>query len=58
MDSPPPVNEFDLFHATPRRRDKPSVGLTNVSVILKSSNTTVDLFDALFKCVPNGIHGG
>jgi hypothetical protein len=53
MDSSPPVNEFDFFHATPRRRDKSTVRLRNVSVFLKSSDTAADLFDALFKCIPN-----
>jgi hypothetical protein len=50
MDSSPPINEFDLLHATPRRRNKPTVRLADVFISMNSSpNTVVDLFDALFK---------
>jgi hypothetical protein len=59
MDSSPPINEFDLLYATPRRREKPTVRLADVFISLSSSSiTTVDLFDALFKYISTSIHRG
>jgi hypothetical protein len=48
MDPSPAINELRVFQATPRRREKPTVPLTNV-LILSTAQTPVDLFDALFK---------
>jgi hypothetical protein len=44
-----PMNEFEVFSGTPRKRTKPTVPLDNVLVSHASTSTPVDLFDALFK---------
>jgi hypothetical protein len=50
MYSSPPISEFDAFGPTARRREKPSVSLTDVTILSNShSPTPLDLFDALFK---------
>jgi hypothetical protein len=50
MDLSPAINELRAFQATPRRREKPTVPLTNVLILSTAqSPAPVDLFDALFK---------
>jgi hypothetical protein len=50
MDLSQPVSEMQVFHTTPRRREKPCVNLTNVTILTNSRlPTPVDLFDALLK---------
>jgi len=44
------VNEIEAFHATPRRREKPTASLTDVCIYSRGKRTApVDLFDAIFK---------
>jgi len=50
MNPPRAINELQVFQATPRRREKPTVPLTNVLIVSTApSPAPVDLFDALFK---------
>lgn len=50
------IKEFEAFHGTPRRREKPTVKLRNVAIHTQTSlPNPVDLFDALFRHCPYDI---
>ena len=51
---PPAIDEHQVFTATPRRREKPTVPLSNVTILSRNQPATpVDLFDALYKYHPS-----